>query len=123
MEFLRSGKLWAAIFLLVVTVSGGVIFFAEKNRSRGEFAEIAVDGRTVRTVSLSEDGEFEIDTGKGVNKILVEGGRICVEDSDCANRVCVETGWVSKSGENIICAPHKLVITVLGEGSEADAAV
>ena len=50
-----------------------------------------------------------------------EAGRIRVLHSDCPSQDCVHTGWVSRSGGQIICLPNRLVVTVTGGAAEADA--
>ena len=42
-----------------------------------------------------------------------------MESSDCHNQVCVNHKPISRSGESIICLPHKVVVQIEG-GKEAD---
>ena len=51
-----------------------------------------------------------------------EPGRIRVSHSDCPSQDCVRTGWVSRSGGQIVCLPNRLIITITGsDAPEADA--
>ena len=48
-----------------------------------------------------------------------ENGTVKMESSDCHNQVCVNHKPISRSGESIICLPHKVVVQIEG-GKEAD---
>ena len=65
---------------------------------------------------------FEVKTGLGTNTVRVEKGSVSVSGSDCKNKICVYHGKISKAGESIICAPHKLIIRITGS-SGPDAVV
>ena len=54
--------------------------------------------------------------------ITVGDGSIWVSVADCSNQTCVHAGKISHAGQTVICAPHKLVIKIVGETS-ADAVI
>ncbi len=47
-------------------------------------------------------------------EIEVKEGRIRVLKSDCPQKICVQTGWISKPGQTIICVPNKVLIEIVG---------
>ena len=52
---------------------------------------------------------------------MIENGMAYVTDADCPDQVCIRMGKISKTGENIVCLPHKLVIQVEGDvGQESE---
>lgn len=72
-----------------------------------------------QVVDLSKDAVYQVDSSLGHNEITVQGGRISDSEADCENQVCVNTGWVSHPGDVIVCLPHKLVVQVVSDPSEA----
>ena len=46
------------------------------------------------------------------NLLFISGGEVSVFDADCPDGLCVKARNISKSGESIICLPHKLVIQI-----------
>lgn len=48
----------------------------------------------------------------GVHKatIVAEKNRICFLESDCPDKICVKTGWLSQPGEIAVCLPNKIII-------------
>ena len=76
----------------------------------------------VITVDLQIDQEFTLEAeAGGYNIVTVKEGKIAVTEADCPDQYCVKQGFCN-SGEQIVCLPHKLVISFLGE-NEIDGAV
>ena len=102
------------LVVLAVLVAAGAILFAFRPKN-GNFltARIVLDNELVAEISLSDLGEpVTIEAEQGKTRVL---------HSDCPSQDCVHTGWVSRSGGQIVCLPNRLVITVTGGTAEADA--
>ena len=52
--------------------------------------------------------------------VVIENGKVRVENSVCPSGSCEHSAAVSKKGESIICLPNKILIQISGEG-ETDA--
>lgn len=86
--------------------------------SAGVIAELRVDGELIRSIDLSAVAapyEFEVDCGSGSNTVRAEHGAISIVRADCPDQVCVRQGTIEDSALPIVCLPHKLVITIVGE--------
>ena len=79
--------------------------------------EITVDGETVATYSLFEDGTYVLNGG--TNAIVIEGARVYMTHSDCPDHTCERTGKIKYVGQSIICLPNKLSVTIVGEAEDA----
>lgn len=76
---------------------------------------VSRDGVVEERLPLSEDTRLLLKDASGnENLLVIEGGSVRLEDADCPDRLCVRQGAISRSGESIICLPHKLVITIEG---------
>lgn len=118
----RKNLIWAAVFAAVIAACL-IFIFLTGGKSGENSAEIYEDGKLVKTIAdLDPEKEysFEIKTKNGTNTLSVGGGSIWVSSADCSNQTCVHAGKISLAGQTVICAPHKLVIRVVGETS-ADA--
>jgi hypothetical protein len=83
----------------------------------GTYAEITLDGKLYKKVPLSEhsgDQKIEIKTSHGYNIIEIKDQAIRVLDADCPDKICIKPGFISKPGENLVCLPHKLIVTIKG---------
>ena len=115
-----KNKYWILIFGAVLALClflSMLPFFA----SPASQAQIKSDIRII-TVNLSEDQSFTLEAEDGgYNTVTVKDGKIAVTEANCPDQYCVKQGF-SNSGAQIVCLPHKLVITFLGE-TEIDGAL
>lgn len=105
-----------SVVLLAVLV---FLLFLPKGDEPAARAEIYLDGKRIKTVSLTEDHEFTV-TGKYNNVIAVRDGKIAVIRSDCPGEDCVGCGWLGDTGRSIVCLPNAMEIRVVAENSNVD---
>lgn len=104
----------AAVILALVCVGGIVMFVYMRSLSADQpMAQIFVDNTLVKTVELSEDMVFTINTEQGYNEVKTGRGQISVIAADCPDKVCVHTGPTSSEAVPIICLPHRLEIRIV----------
>ncbi|MBO4678239.1 MAG: NusG domain II-containing protein [Lachnospiraceae bacterium] len=98
----------------------GAVLYPLMNRvgSEGEYALIEVDGAEYARVDLSQDTVFTVTTPTGTNTIQVKNHEISVDSADCPDKICVNHAAIHRSGENIVCLPHKLVITIISDNAK-----
>ena len=81
-------------------------------------AEIWIDGQMVRSIYLPQAPDEVIslaEYGKEV-QLEVKNHRIAFISSDCPDKVCIHNGWLSREGEQAICLPNRVSVT-LTDGS------
>ena len=112
------------IIIAIVTVLALSLFALPFLRPAGETVTVSVKSgqktEILHTCKLSESRDFEIKNNGITLKVTVGGGEVHVSHSDCDDRVCVNSGKISRSGQSIICAPAGVVINVVGGGSDED---
>ncbi|WP_298629165.1 NusG domain II-containing protein [uncultured Senegalimassilia sp.] len=72
------------------------------------------DGNTF-TMPLSQDDVLTVASSAGTNVIEVQAGKVRVSEADCPNQDCVDQGWISNAGQQIVCLPHKLMVNITDE--------
>lgn len=50
--------------------------------------------------------------------IVIESGYAYVSDSDCSDKICVNTGKISRVGQAVVCLPNKVSVTIDGKGGD-----
>lgn len=104
-----------------VVIFGLIQIFVKKD---GAAAVVKVDGNVVEELDLKRDNMIEVaGYNGGVNKIEVKDGKVRMTYADCPDELCVKTGWISKTGETIVCLPHRVVVEITGEGGGVDSIV
>ena len=114
------------IILLLVIVLGilSAIFFGKENAASlsningiqvdnvGITATIKKNDKVIRKIDLTSLDKKEVINISGLHKatIVAEKNRICFLESDCPDKVCVKTGWLSHPGEIAVCLPNKIII-------------
>ena len=115
----KKDFLIAAVVLLVAGILALVFHFA--GGEPGGQVQLKVDGKVIGTYALVEEQRVPFDTKYGHNTLVIEGGKAHIEDADCPDHYCEDQGKVSKTGETIVCLPHKLVVEVItGEENDVD---
>ena len=108
------------IIIAVIAISGFLLamFMMQSNDNQ----EVIISLRGEEYARIDIDGQehvFEIETELGYNKVIVDKDGVHIEEADCPDHDCVEVGTISKVGQSIICAPHYLVIEIVGS-ADAD---
>jgi hypothetical protein len=80
-----------------------------------KYAEITVDGQVTETVPLALDGTRSPAGRPGV-RISVRGGKVGFINSDCPDKICVHTGFLSIPGQLAVCLPNRVVVRVTSKG-------
>lgn len=96
------------VFLLLLS---GVMLIPGEAAAR---AQIYSDGKLLKTVELSYDQEFTVETERGCNVVTVSDGKIGITHADCPDQHCVHRGLCDR-GLQIVCLPNRLVIRFVGE--------
>lgn len=113
----RKDIIIIALILIVATGLWGIIKFFPK--STADTAIIKYDGKVVKTVPLDTDTEFSLKEDPTI-KFKVENGAISFVDATCPDKICQNTGFISKSGQTAVCLPKKTVLQLKGSHNEVD---
>lgn len=109
------------IIAIVLAIAGILVFFLYfVNGESGKYVQVEVDGNVVETISLNDDFEKTYDFDGETNTLVIEDGRANMIDANCPDGICVSHKPIYRSGESIICLPHKVVVTVLDDSSSDD---
>lgn len=106
------------ILVAIVALAVGALFFGVGSKTAGGAltAQIYQDGKLVQSIRLdqvTEDKEITLD-GPTPNTLLVQRGRIRYEHSDCPDKTCVHTGWLTRPGQLAACLPNRTYIKIVG---------
>lgn len=79
------------------------------------------DGQLLRTLPLDADCTVEFATERGTNVVEVSGGSVRITRADCPDGVCVRMGPIRRTGETLVCLPHRLTVEIAGAAESIDA--
>ncbi len=81
----------------------------------GKYVSVSVDGREVFKESINATIEKTITTGADgaeENVLVISDGKAYVKSATCPDKICVGHRKISKTGESIVCLPHKVVVSI-----------
>lgn len=108
----------ADVLLLVVLVLLAGFFILRNVMSSQETAqiiEIRQGNEEPTYVSLHEDAIIDLSRDGKINVIQVKDGSVHMIEANCRDHLCVKKGHITKVGDSIVCLPHRLAISILGE--------
>lgn len=111
------------IFIGVLLVVALIAFFVVDKfiKKDGNKVVIKVDGEIVKIVNLTDTNNIIVNGyDGGTNTVVIENGTVYMTEADCPDKICVNTGKISKIGETIVCLPHRVVVEIQGEESQSD---
>ena len=106
-----------SVILGIALVSFGIIKFTQKD---GKEVIVTVDGQKVHTASLEKDQVYEIPVKNGKNVMEIKDGKVRMKQADCPDLICRKHTAIEKSGETIVCLPHKVVIEISSDENEQE---
>ncbi len=109
------------IYIIILILLTAIIIwaFSYRKSSDAQYAVIEYDGKIVKTVSLSEDFEFTLSEDETI-KFSVKDGAISFINATCPDKICQNTGYLSKPGQTAICMPKKTILKVSGKNPDID---
>ena len=114
---LRNDILLIAVIFAVALI-GFLVF--KSTMKTGDYVTVSIDGVEKYRYSLSENIQTDIITGENTNRPVIDGGKAYITEADCPDKICVGHRGISKTGETIVCLPHKVVVAVVSGEDEAD---
>lgn len=106
-------KTWALALAAVLAVCVAMSIWILLPGADAQRIEIISEGKVLYTLSLSVDQSVTVTTALGTNTVTIENGAVAVTEADCPDHYCMQRGWC-RSGTDIVCLPHRLVIRFLG---------
>ncbi|MCH5334095.1 MAG: NusG domain II-containing protein [Agathobacter sp.] len=117
----RFGKA-DAIFIGALAVLCLLVFllFFLPWRDASGWVVVTRDGEVIGRYRLDGDQTVEITdvSGKVSNVLVIADGRADMTEADCPDKLCVHQRAIRRAGENLVCLPNRVVVTV--EGGKED---
>lgn len=135
-KYLKMIRHWDVLIIIILTIGSflplGIFYLnqeeTEETTTKGaseQIAYISVDGKVIKKITLT--GHKGTDTYRyedkdgDYNLLEIDGESIQMVDANCGDQVCIRSfGPTSKSGETILCLPHKLIVEVRSTDGTTD---
>jgi hypothetical protein len=101
------------VILGIIILVGIIVAYNNARPSPRVLCEILVNNTVVRTVDLLSDAQFLLPEHEAI-RFSVKNGAIAFVESDCPDKVCVHTGYISKPGQAAVCLPNRVAVRISG---------
>lgn len=81
-------------------------------RRDGRMVVLYADQTELGRYPLTDDRVIEVELENGYNIVVISDKTVSVSEADCANQVCVHTPAISRTGETVVCLPHKFYVVI-----------
>ncbi len=115
MKFIKKTDIIIISILLLLAISLWAFYAVNKNKEPAKYAEIYYKSTLIKRVDLTLSQDYTFSPTQNPNVIfhVFADGSICFEQSDCPDKVCINTGRLSKTGEYAACLPNSLIIKIV----------
>lgn len=110
--FRRSDIAVVAIILFVALGIWGWRMFAPQSEAKR--IEIICDGKLTDTIVLPAADDVIALGEDGHVKLELKDHKIRFLETDCPDKICVRTGFISKVGQSAVCLPNRIVVRITG---------
>lgn len=101
----------------------GFVYNQSSSEESKLVAIVKINGQIVDELPLQEGQHQETtyypNPGQ-YNIVEVDGTSIRVREDNSPDQIAVNTGWISKPGQILVCLPHQLVIEIQQRGGTSD---
>ena len=109
-RFISKHRIDIIVIASLLLLSVSVLLFSTFTRKEGAVATVTVNGVTAGEYSLSKNGTYFLNNG--TNVLTIKDGIAYMSYSSCPDHICENTGTVKYVGEQIVCLPNKVTVTI-----------
>ncbi|HIS65364.1 MAG TPA: NusG domain II-containing protein [Candidatus Avoscillospira avistercoris] len=110
----------ALVILCILLLAGAsLVPFLRNAAVEPATVEVWQNGVLTRQIPAMSQVTFDV-SGDYTNAITVDYGKVAVTHSDCPTQDCVHTGWISYTGQTIVCLPNGVEVRLTGGDAEPE---
>jgi hypothetical protein len=109
----KRGDLILFAVLLALSLTGWLTIHLL--RSRNAPTSLQIDASEQAFALPLNDTVLVIPGPLGDTKVIIEDGKVWVEEATCPQKICKRQGKIALPGQSIICLPNRIVITIKGD--------
>lgn len=120
-KYFRPADLIVAAVVLLVALCG--VLYLLGGDGEKLVAVVRVDGEIYKEIDLAQVGspyDLAVATAEGDVVIHIESDGVFVKSSPCDDKLCVNTGKLTKSSQASVCLPQKVSVKLVSADSSPD---
>lgn len=98
------------IFIVLIIAFFSALLLLTKPKEEGKYIVVSIGGEN-DDIYLLTDYKQTVNIGEN-NIITIDNNKAYMSYARCPDQICVNEGSISKSGEEIVCMPNKVIVRV-----------
>lgn len=114
---------WLIGILFLLSMTGITLSFVLFPAQINTIAEIRVDSKLVKSITLRKGYNEELRIGGQTEYAVIEvqDGKVRIRQDDSPRQIGVQTGWINKAPQQVVNLPYRIVINIVSnEGLDVD---
>ncbi|MDD3627260.1 MAG: NusG domain II-containing protein [bacterium] len=112
---IKPGDIILLAFLILISIFISLYLF-NKHLSTPDTVEVHHSGKLIFSFPLNKPGNYTITYNNAEVEINISEERtVKMVNSNCPLKLCTKSREISKPGENIVCLPNKIIISIKGK--------
>ncbi|MFZ3132029.1 MAG: NusG domain II-containing protein [Desulfosporosinus sp.] len=124
---IRMSKKGDLVLIVCIVIIAGLTLawntYSSSSSSDAITAVITQDGKVIKSINLNTVNSLAYVNinNHGIQQVIVaEKRRIRFLESNCRDKTCVKTGWLTETGDKAVCMPSATIITIVGDHKDID---
>jgi hypothetical protein len=105
---------WGDIIVILILLTGCALSIPLLSASTPQIVDIFKDNNLIATYSLADDNIISVQGINDTMTIAIRNEGVEVINVHCPHRLCMKSGRITHQGQQIICAPNHILITISG---------
>ena len=77
------------------------------------YADIYYDSKVIKTIDLKKTPDTEFSLSENEHVVFqIKDKKIAFIHSDCPDKICINTGFLSANGQSAACLPNKMLVKI-----------
>ena len=109
------------ILILVVAFIIGIMSINLYGKDQGN-KEVVVIGQNFKNVyPINSNKIIKVKGPLGYTIVVIKGGKAWIKNSPCREKICMKMGKISRTGQQVICVPNRVLVEIDGKNGDVDA--
>lgn len=112
---------WLDVPVILFALTAGVIGIVCSMSFPSAATVLIKTPEAVYRYPIDRDRTVKVKGKLGEYLIEIRNGKVRAMEANCPERICIERGWIYRSGDSIICFPNQIIIRLENGGQKEDA--
>lgn len=108
------------VFIIAIILISAVLFIPMIHSNPRDTVVVYWGDDIIAEYPLDTNRIFKVDGDIGTIEMEIKDNMVRVVSSPCPRQICVKTGRISKSYEQIICAPNRIYIGIESDSEKTE---